>query len=102
MEKITFDLSLDSCMNLRASLNSTILKFESTPKIPADSLEYIIARFYYENENVYVEITHSIDDTKLKAKILANKKFMLNGASKDVEFYIGSYMGISSFLQGHV
>ena len=70
-------------MNLRASLNSTILKFESNPKIPADSLEYIIARFYYENENVYVEINHSIDDTKPIAKILANKKFMLN-ASKDV------------------
>ena len=86
-------------MNLRASLDDTVLKFESVPKIPHDSLEYVIARFYYENKNMYVQISHSVDDTKLTAKILVNKKFMLNSA-KDVQFYIGSYLGQTNFLKG--
>lgn len=82
-------------------MDDKVLKFPSTPEIPPDSLEYIIARFYYQNKNVYVDITHSIDDTKLTAELISNKKFMLNSA-QSVGFHIGSYLGISNFLKGNV
>ena len=80
-----------------------MIQFDDEPMFAVDAMEFLIVKFYIDANDLKVQITHSVHDGNqiMRARLLKNKKFMFNSYD-DVEFYIGNYLGISSFFRGLV